>query len=99
MIIASIARTQSAANWIAVVVTMFMAMMGGTFFTVAPGTVLAKIGTFSLNTYANRALHTVITQGGSLADAWQPLAVMVGVAVIGLIISRLIFKAVPGAGK
>ena len=99
LIIASIARTESAANWIAVVVTMFMAMMGGTFFTVTPGSVLAKIGTFSLNTYANRALHTIIAESGSLADAWQPLAVMAGVAVIGLLISRFIFKAVPGASK
>jgi ABC-2 type transport system permease protein len=99
MIIASISRSQAAANWIAVVVTMFMAMMGGTFFTVAPGSVLAKIGTFSLNTYANDALKTVITKGGSLADAWHPLVVMAVTAVVALIISRLIFKAVPGAGK
>ncbi len=99
MIIASISRTQAAANWIAVVVTMFMAMMGGTFFTVTPGSVLDKIGTFSINTYANEALKTVITKGGSLADAWQPLVVMVGVAAAALIISRVIFKAVPGASK
>lgn len=99
MIIASIARTEGVANWIAVVVTMFMAMMGGTFFPVSPGSIIEKMGTFSLNTYANRALGKIITEGGTLADAWQPLAVMAGVAVIGLIISRLIFKAVPGASK
>ena len=34
MIIASISRTESAANWIAIVVTMFMVMIGGTFFAV-----------------------------------------------------------------
>ena len=34
MIIASISRTESAANWIAVVLTMFMVMVGGTFFQV-----------------------------------------------------------------
>ncbi|OGO01259.1 MAG: hypothetical protein A2Y90_06120 [Chloroflexi bacterium RBG_13_52_12] len=97
MIIASISRTEDAANWIAIVITMFMAMMGGTFFELAEGSTMARIGTFSLNTYANKALNTVISQGGSLGDAWQPLAVMAGVAVIGLIISRLIFKAVPGS--
>lgn len=99
IIIASLSRTDSAANWIAVVVTMFMAMMGGTFFTVAKGSVLATVGIFSLNTYANEALKTVISKGNSLGDAWQPLLVMIGVAVAGLVIGRLIFKAVPGASK
>jgi ABC-2 type transport system permease protein len=99
IIIASLARTQDSANWIAVVVTMFMAMMGGTFFVVSPGSVLATIGKFSVNTYANNALKTIISQGGSLADAWQPLIVMIAVAAAGLIIARLIFKAVPGARK
>jgi ABC-2 type transport system permease protein len=97
MIIASVSRTEDAANWIAVVVTMFMAMMGGTFFELTKGSVLAKIGAFSLNTYANRALKTIITEGGSLADAWQALVIMAAVAVVGLIVSRLIFKAVPGS--
>ncbi len=97
LIIASVSRTEEAANWIAIVLTMFMAMMGGTFFEVAEGSVLETIGRFSLNTYANDALKTIISQGGSLADAWQPLAVLAGVAAVGLFISRLIFKAVPGS--
>jgi ABC-2 type transport system permease protein len=97
MIIASISRTEQAANWIAVVVTMFMVMMGGTFFPVAKGSVLATIGKVSLNTDAIRAYNLIISKGGSLGDAWQPLAVMAGVAIAGLIISRLIFKPVPGS--
>jgi ABC-2 type transport system permease protein len=97
LIIASISRTQEAANWIAVVVTMFMVMMGGTFFEVAKGSVLATIGTVSINTYANRAYSTIIAQGGSLGDAWQPLVVLLGVTVVGLIISRLIFRVIPGS--
>jgi ABC-2 type transport system permease protein len=97
MIIASIARSEEAANWIAVVFTMFMVMMGGTFFQVSEGTVLATIGKISINTYANEAFRTVITEGGSLGDTVQPLAVMAGVVVVGLVISRLIFKAVPGS--
>ncbi len=97
MIIASIARSDEAANWIAVVFTMFMVMMGGTFFQVSEGSVLATIGKISLNTYANEAFRTVITEGGSLGDTLQPLAVMAGVAIVGLFISRLIFKAVPGS--
>ena len=97
MIIASISRTEEAANWIAIVVTMFMVMIGGTFFQVAEGSVLATMGKFSLNTYANRAFNTIITQGGSLGEAWQPLVVLLGVAIAGLIISRMIFRAVPGS--
>jgi ABC-type multidrug transport system permease subunit len=97
IIIASISRTDQGANWIAVVVTMFMAMVGGTFFEISQGGVLDTMSRFSLNRYANDAMQTVITQGGNLADAWQPLAILAGVAVAGLIIGRLIFKAVPGS--
>jgi ABC-type multidrug transport system permease subunit len=96
MIIASIARTESAANWIAIVMTMFMVMVGGTFFAVEEGSVLATIGKFSINTYANKAYTTLISQGGSLGDTWSQLAVLAVIAVVGLVISRLIFRAVPG---
>ena len=96
LIIASIARTADAANWIGVVFTMFMVMLGGTFFQVEPGSILYTLGRVSINTYANEALRTVIAEGGSLGDTMVPLGIFVGVAVIALIISRLLFKAVPG---
>jgi ABC-2 type transport system permease protein len=97
MIIASISSTPSAANWIGVVVTMFMTMMGGTFFEISGSGVLGTMSKISLNTYANRAYNLTISKGGSLGEAWFPLVVMVAVAVAGLIISRLIFKPVPGS--
>jgi ABC-2 type transport system permease protein len=97
LIIASIARTAEGANWIGVVFTMFMVMLGGTFFQVDKGTILYTLGRVSINTYANEALKKVIAEGGSLGDTVIPLAVFVGVAVVGLIISRLLFKAVPGS--
>jgi ABC-2 type transport system permease protein len=96
MVIASVARTEDAAVWIGVVFTMFMTMLGGTFFAVEKGTVLDTIGKFSLNTYANEALRTVINSGGSLSGAGQALIVMAGFIVVGLVVSRLIFRAVPG---
>jgi ABC-2 type transport system permease protein len=96
MVIASVARTEDAAVWIGVVFTMFMTMLGGTFFAVGKGTVLDTIGKFSLNTYANEALRTVINSGGSLSGAGQALIVMAGFIVVGLVVSRLIFRAVPG---
>ncbi len=97
MIIASVARTVAAANWIGVVVTMFMVMVGGTFFEIAEGSTLGTMSKISLNTYANEAYREVISQGGSLGEVWQPLVVLAGVAIVGLIISRMIFKAVPGS--
>jgi ABC-2 type transport system permease protein len=96
MLIASIARTEDAAVWIGVVLTMAMTMLGGTFFTVAKGSVLDTVGKFSLNTYANEALRAIISNKGSLEGTGTAFAVMAGVAVIGLLISRFIFKAVPG---
>ncbi|OGN99062.1 MAG: hypothetical protein A2Y89_05470 [Chloroflexi bacterium RBG_13_51_18] len=97
MIIAAISRTEEAANWIAVVVTMFMVMMGNTFFQVGEDSVLATIGKFSLNTYANKAYTTIIAQEGALGDVWLQLVILAGVAVAGLFISRMIFRAVPGS--
>jgi ABC-2 type transport system permease protein len=96
LVIASIARTEEAANWIGVVFTMFMVMLGGTFFQLEPGTFLYNLGRVSINTYANEALRKIIAEGGTLGDTIVPLTVFIGVAVAGLIISRLIFKVVPG---
>jgi ABC-2 type transport system permease protein len=96
MIIASISRTEDAAVWISVVFTMLMTMLGGTFFAVGKGTVLEIIGRFTLNTYANDALRSVINSGGSLSGTGQAFIVMACVIVVGLVVSRLIFRAVPG---
>ncbi len=96
MVIASLARSEDAAIWIGVVFTMVMTMLGGTFFAVAKGSVLEIIGKFSLNTYANDAIRTVINNGGSLSGTALPFMVMAGVIVVGLVVSRLIFRAVPG---
>ena len=96
LIIASIARTEDAASWIGVVFTMFMVMLGGTFFKAPEGSTIYSIGRFSINTYANDALRTIIEEGGSLGDTGMPLLILAGVAVVGLIISRVIFKALPG---
>jgi ABC-2 type transport system permease protein len=97
LIVASVARSEEGASWIGVVLTMFMVMLGGTFFQVAKGTVLYDLGRISINTYANEALRKVIAEGGTLGDTIVPLAVFIGVAVVALIISRLIFKAMPGS--
>jgi len=96
LIIASIARTEDQATWIAVFLTMSMVMLGGTFFEISEGSVLYTISRVSLNTYANGAFKTIIAQGGSLADVGLELGVLAGVAVVGLAVSRVLFKVMPG---
>ncbi len=95
LIIASVARTQDAATWIGVFVTMSMTMLGGTFFAIQKGTILYTLSKISVNGYANDALKKIISEGGTIADVWLELVVMAGVFVVGLVLSRLLFKAIP----
>ncbi len=94
LLIPSIARTGEASTWVGVFFTMTMTMLGGTFFTISKGTVLYTLSKISPNTYANDALKTLIN-GGGISTLGVDIAVMVGVTIVGLIISRLLFKAVP----
>jgi len=96
LIIGSAARTEDQATWIAVVFTMTMVMLGGTFFEITEGSVLHTISKASLNTYANDAFKTIIVRGGSLADLGLELGVLAGVAAVGLGLSRTLFKIMPG---
>jgi ABC-2 type transport system permease protein len=96
MIIAAIARSEDSATWIAVFFTMVMVMLGGTFFEIGEGSVFATLSKFSINTYANDAFKMIIAEEGSLANLGLELGVMVGVAVVGLILSRVLFKVMPG---
>lgn len=96
LIIGSVARSEDQATWVAVVVTMSMVMAGGTFFEIPEGSVFEIISRASINTYANDAFRTLMAEGGSLADLGQELGVLVGVAVVGLVISRILFRVIPG---
>jgi len=94
LLIASLVRTQDSATWIGVFFTMTMTMLGGTFFTISKGTTLYTFSKFSINGYANNAFKTLINNG-SFSTLGVEIAVMVGVTVVGLILSRLTFKALP----
>lgn len=96
LLIASVARTEDQASWIAVFFTMAMVILGGTFFDIPETGVMHFLSKISINTYANDALKTVINDGGSLSDVGMQLAVMAGVAVIGLVLSRSLFKVMSG---
>jgi ABC-2 type transport system permease protein len=96
LIIASVARTPDQATWMGVFFTMAMVMISGTFFSIEEGSVMEILSRFSINTYANSAFTTLITEGGSLADLGLELGVLAGVIVVGLLLSRYLFKAMPG---
>ncbi len=96
LVIASVVRSEDSATWIAVFFTMATVMLGGTFFEITEGSVVATISKISINTYANDAFNMVIAQGGSLADIGLELAVLGGVAIAGLALSRILFKIAPG---
>lgn len=95
LVIASIVRSEDGATWMAVFFTMVMVMLGGTFFEIAEGSVLYPISQISINTYANNAFKTIIAQGGSLADLGLELGVLAGVIVVGLVLSRILFRVMP----
>jgi len=96
MVIAAIARSEDSATWIAVVFTMVMVMLGGTFFQVSEGSFFYTLSRFSINTYANSAFTTVIAEEGSLANLGMELGILAAVAVVGLVLSRILFKVMPG---
>ncbi len=96
IIIGSIARSQNQATWIAVFFTMLMVMLSGTFMAITPGSVLHTFSKISLNTYANDAFRSIIINQASLGSVATEILVLVGVAVVGLIISRLLFKVSQG---
>jgi len=99
LVIASIVRTEDAASWIAVFFTMAMVMISGTFFPIPEDSILYTISKLSINTHANVALKTVIAEGGSLGDVGLELTVLAGVGVVGLILSRILFRVVSGSSR
>ena len=75
---------------------MLMVMLSGTFVPLSEGTLLFTLSKISINTYANDAFRILIAEGGSLTDARTEILVMVGVAIVGLVISRFLFRASQG---
>ncbi len=96
LIIGALAKTTNQATWIAVFFTMAMVMLSGTFVPISQDSTLYTLSRFSINTYANDAFREIISKGGTLGSVRTDIFVLLGVAVAGLIISRLIFRAVRG---
>ncbi len=91
LLIASIARTKEQAIWGSVIYSNLAAMIGGSFMAVDPNSIVAKIGRFTLNHYANAGFRGMI--GGGL-DFSSP-AVMNNFLVLLAVAAGLLLLAVP----
>ena len=96
MAIASFVQTREQANWSAVIITMVMATVGGSFFEPASGGILDIIGKVSPLRYGNDALRTILGDSGNLGAVWVEIAVLGGLAVVLLVVSRWLFSALQG---
>ncbi len=99
LLIAAISRTPDQATWMSVVFTNVSVILGGTFFTIPGSGVFAILSKFSINKYVNEALVGIINGGKSLAGVGGDLAIILGVAVAALLLSRFFFRPVPGGGR
>lgn len=96
LVIASISRSRDQATWIAVIFTLVMSMLGGTFFEVGSSGVLHTLSRGTINYYANSALRTLMTGDGTLADVSFQVAVIGAVGLAALLAARALFRVVPG---
>ena len=95
LVIGAVARTRNQAAWAAVFFTLLMVVFGGTFFQITEGTLLDAISKATINAYAIDAMQNIIAKGEHLGSQWLEMAVMVGVAVVGLTVARLLFRITP----
>lgn len=82
--IACVAGTPEQANWIAVFASNLMAVVGGTFFAIRPGTLLARLSKLTVNYYAIDGYRRLIGRSGGLLSApvLNDLLVLLGIAVV-----------------
>ena len=95
LVIGAVARTRNQAAWSAVFFTLVMVVFGGTFFEIAEGSLLEAISRATINAYAIEAMQNIIGKGEPLGQQWLEMAVMAGVAVVGLTVARLLFRITP----
>ena len=96
LVIGAVARTPDQAAWTAVFFTMFMTVFGGTFIDVGDTGLMALLSRFTLNKYAIDGLADIISGVGGLGQQGPEAAVLAGVAIVGLIMARALFRASEG---
>ena len=95
LIIGAVARTRNQAAWAAVFFTLLMVVFSGTFFEITEGSLMHSISRATINSYAIEAMQNIIGKGQHLGQQWLQMAVMAGVAVVGLTLARLMFRTTP----
>ena len=95
LVIGAVARTRNQAAWAAVFFTLVMVVFSGTFFVITEGSLMETISRATINAYAIDAMQNIIARGEHLGHQWLEMAVMVGVAVVGLTVARLLFRITP----
>jgi ABC-2 type transport system permease protein len=96
LIIASASRTEDQAISISVFFTMATVMLGGAFFPIPPDSILHLISLASITTYVNTAYQTLLAGDASFSSLARELLVLGGTVVVGLIVSRSLFRVVSG---
>ncbi len=95
LVIGAVARTRNQAAWAAVFFTLLMVVFSGTFFQITEGTLMHSISRATINAYAIDAMQNIIGRGEHLGQQWLEMAVMAGVAVVGLVVARMLFRITP----
>lgn len=95
LVIGAVARTRNQAAWAAVFFTLLMVVFSGTFFEITEGSLMHSISRATINAYAIDAMQNIIGRGEHLGEQWLGMAVMAGVAVVGLTMARLMFRITP----
>ena len=95
LVIGAVARTRNQAAWAAVFFTLLMVVFSGTFFQITEGSLLHTISRATINAYAIDAMQNIIGRGEHLGQQWLEMAVMAGVALVGLVIARMLFRITP----
>ena len=96
LVIGAVARTRDQAAWFAVFFTMFMTIFGGTFFDVGDTGPLAVLSKITLNRYAIDAMVAILGEEEGILQQGLGMAVLGGVAVVGLVAARFAFKTTEG---
>jgi len=91
LVVAVLSRTPNQAVWFAVFLTMAMTLVGGTFFSAAGVSGLGGVEKATVTYWANQGFHRLIAEGAGLAGIAGTLAVMGGIVVVGLGLSRVLF--------
>ena len=95
LVIGAVARNRNQAAWAAVFFTLLMVVFSGTFFEITEGTLMHTISRATINAYAIDAMQNIIGRGEHLGQQWLEIAVMAGVAAVGLTLARLLFRITP----